>query len=143
MSADSIKRRGADGVVYERVGKRQIPWSDTESFVEYRNNPLHWCSGTGDNPARVAADTPLHVCFIWKVSDDQSWEPASTRSEPPSVDQLIQTVDLIPEETIRIQTLALLYQARALERIADSLQYSRFARRGLAPVLLPRVQHSV
>lgn len=68
----------------------------------------------------------FHKCAIWKVSEDQGWQPPASvapASQDP-IDQLIQRVQLTGGdlEGANIPVLAVLYQAKHLEQIAKLLQ---------------------
>lgn len=121
------KRRAPDGRVYERLTEPDENGIETPVKRLVQLDDIHWCGP--DGPGLVTPSTPPHICPIWKLSDDQNWtepEPAP-QSLTVSIDDLIRRV-LPPSDSLldsedmgRINTLALLYQARELQRVGNLL----------------------
>ena len=65
-----------------------------------------------------------HTCAIWKVSDNQDWEPGPGKTDTlPTLDELIATENVNRQvEGGGVAVLAMLYQAKALERLGDILE---------------------
>ena len=110
----NIKRRDAFEVVWEKIDKRLVQPGD-----------YHWCSALAPELATKA--TPPHVCLIWRKSEDQDWQPEVPNQNALNnpIDQLIQRVQFTGGdlEGNNVGVLAMLYQAKALERIADTLDF--------------------
>ena len=176
-----VKRRAADGVVYERTGEKRTPevgelhWCDATRPAPY---PFEWPVATHwepkeDWPPRewqcsdpdgrfpsqpedqhqrpsnylhpsnrpcISCGTPVathkqrdilgalfcpqvHKCPIWKVSEDQNWQPPDPAAAPGNpLDSLFEKLKTTAGDVESIPVLAMLHQAKALERIADALE---------------------
>ena len=125
----SVKRRSDSGTVWERV----------EKGVMIRLGTFHWCN-SGD-PEMVTDETPAHVCSVWERSEDQTWQPPELPKESlNSIDALIQRVQLTGGdlEGNNIPVLAMLYQAKALEKIAEAAdEWLKSRRVGMGELLSP------
>lgn len=148
-SVTPTKWRGPDGKVYERTGEKRQPtrdefvWLNTEAVHPYQFVPPV-CKGRQDRPCEHCGFPdrahnldggilfcPVPVTPIWKLSDDQSWQPpaAPELSQPETIDSLVRQVSAMytaeqlgPVDPLtKMQVLGVLYQAKQLERIANSL----------------------
>lgn len=108
--SESVKVRAGDGKIYERIAKRSV-----------RLDELHWCAVTGESPGLVDSDTPVHLCGIWKLAEDQTWtppEPVSGQKPSSPIDELIEKVSY-SENLNELHVLGILHQAKALEQMAE------------------------
>lgn len=113
-SVTPLKRRAQDGIVYERTGEKRLP----------KRGELIWHDGTFSAPYPYDSerDGPI-ITPIWKVSEDQNWQPPEVKSSPENeIDRLIQEIGFgLTEEYGKYLALGSLHQAKQLERIANAL----------------------
>lgn len=135
-----LKRRAADGKVYQRVAKRQATTGPilgrmiADSFAAGSPGAdlYHWCAS--ESPEPLLKTTP-HICDIWELSGDQAAaaaEPEDAAIAPAELTtaELIGRVLFTEEQLsaepqpllVRTAVLALLKQAQALEAIIVLLQ---------------------
>jgi hypothetical protein len=130
---------------------REYHWCDgaASAPIEYeptfwKGRPDRWCESCGHSDrAHIkayerSAETQAirlqcpHVCAVWKLAEDQSQDETALHPKPPAqpdnpVDRLIQRVEQTPESIdeasilTRAAILGSLYQAKALERISETL----------------------
>lgn len=125
-----LRRKAGDGRVYLRTGERR----------QVQPGDYHWCNAIAEAPELVAAPPLLdvfhdqsrfHVCPIWTLDPDQSWEEPEPEPQPEDpLDRLLSRVDSMVEALQdgqvnpleRVAVLAQIHQAKALERIAGALE---------------------
>ena len=123
-----LTARPPDGKVYLRVDKKQLiaQWLDRAPYLLENGAYLyHWCNT--QSPERITAETPSHVCDLWKETTEEP-EPEAppkrrNRKRLPTIEDLMERVSytqeaisIDPVPTLeRSRVLASLYQALALE----------------------------
>lgn len=128
-------RRAPDGKVYRRIIKREPLTAD--EWLTYTRlascSFFHWCNGP--NPELLTVHTPPHVCDIWDLAPDDETNgapPPRKRRRParPTLPELLERVMYTQEETAvepvpllrRVEVIASIYQAEALEKAAGALE---------------------
>lgn len=117
-SVTPTKWKGPDGRVWERTGEKRQPkpgeyiWFDTAQ-------PEPYPYGHPFKDAAAALSTA-----IWKLSEDQEWEPAPIEpATPPTIEELMKRAQFTEDsaELNRLLVLGVLQQTQELRRIADVL----------------------
>lgn len=139
---ERLTRRAPDGKVYFRVAKRQKTTDETWRTAGV--SLYHWCAS--ESPEVLTPDTPLHVCDIWGVADDQAAaaEPETAAAIAPAelttaalIQRVLYTEEQLSTEPVpllvRAAVLALLQQAKAMEQIIVLLDDWRRSQQTPAP----------
>jgi hypothetical protein len=132
-----IKWRADDGVVYERTGEKRV--------VQFHE--LHWCDGISGRPVAMANSAMAivpHICPIWRISEDQDWQPPVIQPGPRDpLDRLLQDTEAgLSDDLGKNHVLAALYQARALRDIDGAMHSAIVQLETLSTQIVTRAQSS-